>query len=676
MRAGTRRRLRVCARVTAFGTCIGATYSLLLQLTVLGDPPAGLAIGAIHGFLLGTTIGPLEIFGTRTRFGRAVEQAPFLVTLAAKIVLYGSLIALVNIVEPGTRLLGLPVLGGPIQVVGVIFSFVATAAVIFVLQISQIIGGRTLRNWVLGRYHRPRQEVRFFLFVDLAGSTALAERLGPVGVHRFLDRIFVLASDPVDDQSGEIYQYVGDEMVVTWTAAEGRPAARPLACFFDIERALQAAAPGFQRDFGAVPRVRGALHAGPVIAGEVGGSKRDIVFHGDVLNTAARLEQLARERDQRLVVSADALEGCRGTERYALEDLGMLPLRGRAAPVAVYAVTERCNGNAGGTIRSTAALMLLLGLALGPAVPLRAQTPARPVVGYLSARSPEDTADLLTTFREALAGGGFVENRSVTIEYRWARGQYDRLPALAAELVHLPVSVLVAAGGETAALAAKAATTTIPIVFSVGSDPVKLGLVASFSHPGGNATGVDILTPTLEGKRLQLLHELVPQATTVAFLVNPGNPPLQRQLRDAEASARALGLRLQVMRARSDQDIDAVFARVARQRIGALAVAAAPFFDTRRALLVDAAARHAVPTIYHFREFADAGGLLSYGIDPVDTSRQIGVYVGRILKGARPADLPVQQPTKFELVINVKTAKTLGVAIPPTLRARADRLIE
>jgi adenylate cyclase len=222
----------------------------------------------------------------------------------------------------------------------VIFSFVAAAVFLFVLQISQIIGGRTLRHWVLGRYHRPRREERFFLFVDLVGSTSLAERIGPIGVHHFLNRIFVLASDPVDDHRGEIYQYVGDEIVITWTEAKGTPGARPLRCFFDIERALGSASAEFVRDFGIEPRVRGAIHAGPVIVGEVGGSKRDIVFHGDVLNTASRLEQMARECNRQLVVSATALERCRDTEGYVLESLGTHVLRGRAIPMLVYAVAR------------------------------------------------------------------------------------------------------------------------------------------------------------------------------------------------------------------------------------------------------------------------------------------------------------------------------------------------
>jgi len=339
MSAGTRRRLRLLGRIMLFGTLVGVAYSLVLQLTVYGAPLTGALIGAIHGLLLSATIGALEILGVRTPPGRAVEQAPFLVTLSVKAAVYGSMIALVNLYEPGTRLVGLTILAGPVQVIGLIFSFVATAAFLFVFQLSQIVGGRTLRDWVLGRYHHPRQEHRFFLFVDVAGSTRLAERLGPTGVHHFLNRIFVLASDPVDDHRGEIYQYVGDEIVITWRESDGRTGARPLGCFFGIERALRAASAEFVRDFGVAPRVRGALHAGPVIVGEVGGSKRDIVFHGDVLNTTSRLEDLAREHDRGLVASATALEACRDAERYALQDLGAHVLRGRARPMPVYAVT-------------------------------------------------------------------------------------------------------------------------------------------------------------------------------------------------------------------------------------------------------------------------------------------------------------------------------------------------
>jgi putative ABC transport system substrate-binding protein len=304
-----------------------------------------------------------------------------------------------------------------------------------------------------------------------------------------------------------------------------------------------------------------------------------------------------------------------------------------------------------------------------------AQQPTMPVIGYLSARSPEDTAHLVPAFRQGLSEGGFVEGQNVTIEYRWALGQVDRLPALAVELAGRPVTILVTTGGESAALAAKAATSTIPIVFSMG-DPVKAGLAASYSRPGGNATGINILTETLEPKRLGLLRGLVPQAATIGFLLNPDFPAAESQSKDMQEAARAIGLQIHVLRANTDREIEAAFETVAQHRIAALAVAASPFFDTRRDTLVALAARYAVPTMYHFREYAAAGGLVSYGIDPIDTYRQVGVYAGRILKGAKPADLPVLQPTKFEFVINLKTAKALGLDVPLHLQQLADEVIE
>ena len=298
-----------------------------------------------------------------------------------------------------------------------------------------------------------------------------------------------------------------------------------------------------------------------------------------------------------------------------------------------------------------------------------------PVIGYLSARSPEDTTHLVAAFRRGLVEDGYVEGQNVAIQYRWALGQVDRLPALAAELAGRSVAILVATGGESAALAAKAATSTIPIVFSTG-DPVKAGLVASYNRPGGNATGINLLTQTLEPKRLGLLHELVPQAATIGFLLNPNFPSAEDQSKDMQEAARAIGLHIHVLRANTDREIEAAFETVAQDRIGALAVGASPFFDTRRNTLVALAARHAVPTMYHFREFAAAGGLMSYGIDPVDAYRQVGVYAGRILKGAKPADLPVLQPTKFEFVINLKTAKALSLEIPARLLSFVDEVIE
>jgi putative ABC transport system substrate-binding protein len=317
----------------------------------------------------------------------------------------------------------------------------------------------------------------------------------------------------------------------------------------------------------------------------------------------------------------------------------------------------------------------LLGGAAAWPLPARAQQAAMPVIGYLSARSPEDTAHLVPAFRQGLGEGGFVEGQNVTIEYRWALGQVDRLPALAAELAGRPVAVIVTTGGESAALAAKAATSTIPIVFSMG-DPVKAGLAASYNRPGGNATGINILSDTLEPKRLGLLRELVPQAVTIGFLLNPNFPSAESQSKDVQEAARAIGLQIHVLRANTDREIEAAFEIIAQHRIAALAVASSPFFDTRRDKLVALAARHSVPTIYQFREFVAAGGLVSYGIDPIDAYRQVGVYAGRILKGAKPSDLPVLQPTKFELVINLKTAKALGLDVPLHLQQLADEVIE
>jgi putative tryptophan/tyrosine transport system substrate-binding protein len=305
-----------------------------------------------------------------------------------------------------------------------------------------------------------------------------------------------------------------------------------------------------------------------------------------------------------------------------------------------------------------------------------AQQPAMPVIGFLSTRSPEDIPHLLAAFRRGLAENGYVEGQNVTIEYRWALGQYDRLPAMAAELVRRPVTVLASAGGEPAALAAKAATSIIPIVFVIGGDPVKQGLAASLSRPGGNSTGISILTNTLEPKRLGLLRELVPRAVTIGVLLNPNFPQFESQLRDVQEAGRAIGVQIFVLRASDDHEVEGVFETIAQQRIPALAVSADPFFDTRRDKLVALAARHAVPAMYHFREFAAAGGLMSYGIDISEVWRQLGVYAGRILKGAQPADLPVLQPTKFELVINLKTARTLGLTIPSGVLAIADEVIE
>ena len=306
----------------------------------------------------------------------------------------------------------------------------------------------------------------------------------------------------------------------------------------------------------------------------------------------------------------------------------------------------------------------------------RAQQPAMPVIGYLSARSPEDTAHLVDAFRRGLREAGFVEGQNVTVEYRWAFGQHDRLPALAADLVHKPVAVLVSTGGESAALAAKAATSTIPIAFIIGGDPVKLGLAATYSQPGGNASGISIMTSTLEPKRLELLRELVPHASTIGVFLDPNFPPYEGQLGDLREAARTLDLQVQELRVGTDAEIEQAFETVARQHIAAVMVVAGPFFDTRRDKLVTLATRYAVPAMYHFREFVAAGGLVSYGIDSRVSYRQIGVYAGGILNGEKVANLPVIQPTKFELVINLKTAKTLGLKGPLTLQVAADEVIE
>ncbi len=306
----------------------------------------------------------------------------------------------------------------------------------------------------------------------------------------------------------------------------------------------------------------------------------------------------------------------------------------------------------------------------------RAQQAAMPVVGFLSTRSPDESAHQLAAFRRGLSEHGYVEGGNVTIEYRWAEGQYDRLPAMASDLVRRQVTVLVAGGGDPSALAAKAATATIPVVATFASDPVKQGLVASLNRPGGNVTGISNLIATLEPKRFGLLRELVPQAVMVGVLLNPNYPTAANQLSEMQEAARAVGVQTNVVRASTDREIDIAFESVAQHRIPALAVAADPFLLARRDKLVALAASNAVPAMYGFREYAVAGGLMSYGIDLSEVYRQLGVYAGQVLKGAKPADLPLMQPTKFELVINLKTAKALGLIIPPGILAIADEVIE
>jgi putative tryptophan/tyrosine transport system substrate-binding protein len=312
---------------------------------------------------------------------------------------------------------------------------------------------------------------------------------------------------------------------------------------------------------------------------------------------------------------------------------------------------------------------------LGPYT-VAAQQKAQPVIGFLSARSPEDSSAQVAAFRQGLAELGFVEGENLAIEYRWARGDYERLPALAADLVGKPVRVLATVGGEISALAAKAATSTIPIVFAMGSDPVQAGLVESYNRPGGNITGIDIFTDTIEAKRIGLLHDLVPQATTIGYLVNPGNPVAKAQQRAVEEAAHVLKLEVLVLSASNDGEIDKAFETMVQQHVGALAVGAAAFFDTRRAKLLAFQSQHRLPTVYQFREYAAAGGMMSYGPNGADAYRQVALYVGRILKGEKPADLPVMRPTKFELIINLNTAKALGLTVPPLLLAQADEIIE
>jgi putative tryptophan/tyrosine transport system substrate-binding protein len=305
-----------------------------------------------------------------------------------------------------------------------------------------------------------------------------------------------------------------------------------------------------------------------------------------------------------------------------------------------------------------------------------AQQSAMPVVGFLNGASPVPFASFVEAFRDGLSQMGYVEGRNVAIEYRWAEGQNDRLPALAADLVRRQVSVIAATGGNAPAVAAKTATAAIPIVFSGGGDPVKLGLVASLSRPGGNATGVNMFTSTLEPKRLGLLRELVPSVALIAALVNPNSPNIETQLKDLKEAARAVGQQIHILQGSSARELDTAFETLPQLRAGALLICSDVFFNSRRDHIVALAARYAIPAIYEWREFAAAGGLMSYGTNLAEGYRQVGIYTGRILKGDKPADLPVTQSIKFEFMINLKTAKALGLDIPPSLLARADEVIE
>jgi ABC-type uncharacterized transport system substrate-binding protein len=320
---------------------------------------------------------------------------------------------------------------------------------------------------------------------------------------------------------------------------------------------------------------------------------------------------------------------------------------------------------------------LLGGAAVAWPVVVRAQQAVMPVIGFLGGTSPDTFADRLRALRQGLKDTGYVEGENVAIEYRWAENQNDRLPELATELVRRKVAVIVATGGNTSAFAAKAVTTTTPIVFAVGEDPVKLGLVASLARPGGNLTGINFFSNELTTKRLELLRELLPGVARVAVLVNPANATnTETTLRDVEPAARTMGLQIQVVNASTGREIDAAFATFVRERPDSLFVGQDIFFNTRRVQLANMAARHAVPITSGSRDLAEVGGLMSYGSNIADAHRQIGVYIGRILKGAKPTDLPVMQSTKFELVINAQTARMLGLTVPPTLLARADEVIE
>ena len=321
-------------------------------------------------------------------------------------------------------------------------------------------------------------------------------------------------------------------------------------------------------------------------------------------------------------------------------------------------------------------ITLLGGAAVAWPLAARAQQPAMPTIGFLSSRSPGESANLVAAFRQGLREAGFVEGQNAAIAFRWAEGHYDRLPGLATELVELRVAVLFTAGGPPSAFAAKAATRIIPVVFSAALDPDRIGLVASLNRPGGNVTGTSLFPLEMAAKSVQLLKELLPTATVIGYLVNPSNPSADLYAREASNAAKSLGVAIHIVNASTEHELDDGFASLAQTGAGGVVVLPEPFFDSRRDHIVALAARHAIPAIYGLREYAIAGGLMSYGASLPDAYRQGGLYVGRILKGEKPADLPVMQPTKFDSVLNLKTAKTLGLTIPDWLLALADEVIE
>jgi putative tryptophan/tyrosine transport system substrate-binding protein len=321
-------------------------------------------------------------------------------------------------------------------------------------------------------------------------------------------------------------------------------------------------------------------------------------------------------------------------------------------------------------------LVLLGGVVAAWPLAARAQQPSMPVIGFLSSRSPGESAGVVAAFREGLRDAGFVEGRNLAIAFRWADGRYESLPALAAELVDLRVALIFAAGGPPTAFAVKAATSTIPIVFSAVSDPVEIGLVPSLNQPGGNITGMAVFNATLAGKRVELTKELIPTAAVIGYLLNPVDQMSAVESRDALAAARALGIDLKILNASSEEDVETAFAAMANLRADALVVAGEPFFDSKRERIVALAARNGVASVYAWREYVLAGGLISYGTDLPESYREAAIYAGRILKGEKPTSLPVKQPTKFRLAVNLKTAKALGLTVPPTLLARADEVIE